>query len=162
MSLIQCPECGKTVSNRAQACIHCGFPILSISSEYSSPNVKCLIDIGYYKKEFDFSDLINEISSYGDISQNDKSKLTHKLFCMVGGILNSNDCETLINQIIVSHEVPRYFARSQNSNASSCPKCGSTSITTGARGVNFTFGLIGAAKTVNRCGRCGYTWKPKL
>lgn len=42
-----------------------------------------------------------------------------------------------------------------------CPKCGSTSITTGARGVNFTKGLIGASKTVNRCGNCGYTWQPK-
>jgi len=41
-----------------------------------------------------------------------------------------------------------------------CPKCGSTSITTGPRGVNFTLGLIGASKTVNRCANCGYTWKP--
>lgn len=42
-----------------------------------------------------------------------------------------------------------------------CPKCGSTAITTGARGINFTMGLIGASKTVNRCASCGYTWKPK-
>ena len=42
----------------------------------------------------------------------------------------------------------------------SCPKCGSTRIATGARGINFTFGLIGASKTVNRCQNCGYTWKP--
>jgi hydroxymethylpyrimidine pyrophosphatase-like HAD family hydrolase len=42
----------------------------------------------------------------------------------------------------------------------SCPRCHSTAITTGARGVNWTWGLIGASKTVNRCGSCGYTWKP--
>lgn len=41
-----------------------------------------------------------------------------------------------------------------------CPKCNSTSITTGARGVNGFWGFIGASKTVNRCGNCGYTWKP--
>ena len=41
-----------------------------------------------------------------------------------------------------------------------CPKCGSTSITTGSRGVNGFWGFIGASKTVNRCGNCGYTWKP--
>ena len=41
-----------------------------------------------------------------------------------------------------------------------CPRCGSTSITTGSRGVNWTLGLIGASQTVNRCGSCGYTWKP--
>lgn len=41
-----------------------------------------------------------------------------------------------------------------------CPKCKSTSITTGARGVNWTWGLIGASKTVNRCANCGHAWKP--
>ena len=42
----------------------------------------------------------------------------------------------------------------------SSPKCNSTAITTGARGVNNFWGLLGASKTVNRCGNCGYTWKP--
>jgi len=41
-----------------------------------------------------------------------------------------------------------------------CPKCGSASISTGARGVNFKWGLIGASKTVNRCANCGHMWKP--
>ena len=31
MALIQCPECGKEISNRATACIHCGCP-LSVSN----------------------------------------------------------------------------------------------------------------------------------
>jgi len=47
-----------------------------------------------------------------------------------------------------------------NKNVVKCPKCKSTSITTGARGVNFMWGLIGASKTVNRCANCGHTWKP--
>lgn len=41
-----------------------------------------------------------------------------------------------------------------------CPKCDSTQITTGARGVSHFWGFIGASKTVNRCAKCGYTWKP--
>lgn len=41
-----------------------------------------------------------------------------------------------------------------------CPKCNSTTITTGARGVNNFWGMLGASKTVNRCGNCGFTWKP--
>lgn len=49
----------------------------------------------------------------------------------------------------------------KNSNLIHCPKCDSTAITTGARGVNNFWGLLGASKTVNRCGNCGYTWKPK-
>lgn len=29
MSLITCPECAKSVSNRASACPHCGAPVLA-------------------------------------------------------------------------------------------------------------------------------------
>lgn len=47
------------------------------------------------------------------------------------------------------------------SNQPRCPRCGSTAISTGARGVNYLWGFIGASKTVNRCSNCGYTWKPK-
>lgn len=32
MALIKCPECGKEVSDRASACIHCGFPLSEIKS----------------------------------------------------------------------------------------------------------------------------------
>ncbi len=59
------------------------------------------------------------------------------------------------NQLEQKHQVNQ-----QEKNQVRCPKCGSTSITTGARGVNLTFGLLGASKTVNRCGKCGHTWKP--
>ena len=27
MALIKCPDCGKEVSDKANACIHCGYPI---------------------------------------------------------------------------------------------------------------------------------------
>ena len=29
MALIKCPECGKEVSDKANACIHCGYPLIS-------------------------------------------------------------------------------------------------------------------------------------
>ena len=34
--LIKCPECGKDVSNKANACIHCGYPLQTIKKEESS------------------------------------------------------------------------------------------------------------------------------
>lgn len=43
-----------------------------------------------------------------------------------------------------------------------CPRCGSSSITTGARGANGFWGFIGASKTVNRCAKCGHTWTPRI
>lgn len=56
-----------------------------------------------------------------------------------------------------------------------CPRCGSTAIATGPRGYSSAFslvssllggnpveaGLIGSGRTVNRCAKCGMTWKPK-
>lgn len=45
MALIECPECGNQVSNRASACPHCGFPITKISSsQMECPNCGMLVD----------------------------------------------------------------------------------------------------------------------
>lgn len=44
MALINCPECGKTVSNSAQACPICGYPIAKKSV------VRIRIDIDDYLK----------------------------------------------------------------------------------------------------------------
>ena len=31
MALIKCTECGKDVSDKAEVCIHCGYPIKKMS-----------------------------------------------------------------------------------------------------------------------------------
>ena len=36
MALIKCPECGKEISNKASACIHCGYPLESAQPEVAS------------------------------------------------------------------------------------------------------------------------------
>ena len=41
-----------------------------------------------------------------------------------------------------------------------CPRCGSNQITTGQRGFNIVTGFIGSNQTVNRCAKCGFSWKP--
>lgn len=43
----------------------------------------------------------------------------------------------------------------------SCPKCGSTHITAGARGYSVVSGFVGSGKTVNRCANCGHKWEPR-
>lgn len=53
------------------------------------------------------------------------------------------------------------YSKPKHDNAPKCPKCGSTHITTGARGVSCFWGFIGTGKTVNRCSNCGNTWKPR-
>ncbi len=41
-----------------------------------------------------------------------------------------------------------------------CPGCGSTAVTTGQRGYSVLYGFAGSSRTVNRCGKCGYSWEP--
>ena len=46
MALIKCPECGKEISDKAKACIHCGYPLEELKDKteenlFSSPR-KCL------------------------------------------------------------------------------------------------------------------------
>ena len=42
-----------------------------------------------------------------------------------------------------------------------CPKCNSQNIAIGKRGYSILMGFIGSGQTMNRCGNCGYKWKPK-
>ena len=42
-----------------------------------------------------------------------------------------------------------------------CPKCGSASVTAGARGHSMISGFFGSSKTVNRCAACGHKWEPR-
>ena len=32
MALIKCPECGRQISNKAHACIYCGYPLSTINT----------------------------------------------------------------------------------------------------------------------------------
>ena len=33
MALIKCPECGKEISDKSPACIHCGYPVAELGNE---------------------------------------------------------------------------------------------------------------------------------
>lgn len=46
-------------------------------------------------------------------------------------------------------------------NTLTCPKCGSSAVTIGERGYSLLTGFIGSSQTMNRCGKCGYKWKPR-
>jgi len=56
---------------------------------------------------------------------------------------------------------PTRFKNNKSADTLTCPKCGSTAVTTGQRGYSIVTGFIGSSQTMNRCGKCGYKWKPK-
>lgn len=37
MALIKCPECGKEISDAADKCVHCGYPLKKTESPFSIP-----------------------------------------------------------------------------------------------------------------------------
>lgn len=84
MALIVCPECGKEISDKAEACIHCGYPMKKIkeekvcSEEFKEPISICK---QCYKK----------ISTQDTICQHCGSKIEKKWFddkniCKINGI----------------------------------------------------------------------------
>lgn len=139
MALIKCPECEKEISDKSTTCIHCGFPI---SKSNLKKVVRFLPDKNKYVVEKDNLTL-QEAEQY--VKGFNEKYSQYNLHCEV---------------IDSAVELDVYHAPTTN-NIIRCPYCGSTSITTGARGINWTLGLIGAGKTVNRCGKCGHTWQPK-
>ncbi len=118
MALIKCPECGREVSDKAQACIHCGCPL---------------------NDEIDMKSMYNKVCPVCGLERE-------------GSELKCRFCKLEFSKIQnIKLDTSRVY----------CPRCKSTSITTGARGFSFLSGFIGSNKTVNRCAKCGYTWQPK-
>lgn len=59
MALIKCPECGNNISDQAEACIFCGFPLSKLHQETSNTSLQCVI----YEKSYTFDEARNFISN---------------------------------------------------------------------------------------------------
>ena len=119
---------------------------------YECPMKDCgqnLIDIKLSKEDFDIITSISRDITFLEsmISLKEKDPIEYQL-------------KLSQFKVAVGQQEQARVAR-EESNKVRCPKCGSTQITTGARGVNHFWGFIGASKTVNRCGNCGHTWAPR-
>ena len=169
--LIECPDCGKQVSRRAQACIHCGCPMDVV--------VEAAPKQYYGVKELSRKLIVGTPSTF--ISrvwvlnkQETKVKDTTILACGI-----SKDRAELLLDYFTAHGgtgelvldtqctqenklVTRYLDATINPNAPVvCPRCHSTEVRIGQRGYNVVSGFVGSSKTTNRCGKCGYTWSPE-
>lgn len=155
MSIIKCPECGKEISDRSDACIHCGYPLKL------DKKICCFEGVDYDLTEWEE----RLLSCYRDNS--DEVVQQRKL--LFNEVANKTGLKPVFVMLIAVEanklgHIPATYNRSDGRPASpvpTCPKCRSTSITTGPRGVNGIWGFIGASKTVNRCSNCGHTWEPR-
>lgn len=174
MALIRCPECGKEVSDKAAACIHCGYPlseIFPVNEQYYK-----LVFTGRVKLGKNAAAAIGQyrhmIEEKGDLASV-PSKFNHPPFDMLTGLtldeakalssyFYAMNCKTdivddntntgrntMIGKIFTNGNINLF-----------CPRCGASSVSTGARGFSMVTGFIGSNKTVNRCGACGWKWSP--
>jgi len=160
--LIQCPECGKQISDKANSCPNCGCSInkINIHDNY------CLID----GVKYDFTDIINILPKVGN-----KDTDVHPSYIM-GMIrrktpLDPKSSQKLADIILSTKEIPNDFngaidtfkiSQSQ-SNIPHCPTCNSTDIkkiSTTAKVTNIAmFGLLGnKRKKTFHCNNCKYEW----
>lgn len=155
MALIICPECGQQISNQSIQCIHCGYPI---NKQEKNEDGMCFI----LNKSYNLSFLIDKLN---DCKQEGVASGTTKavLFTLLSDKINDkgNDYWDLAVAIFETGKIPPTFTpKPKEEPKITCPRCGSTQITTGPRGVSGFWGFIGASKTVNRCASCGKTWEP--
>lgn len=139
MALIECPECGRDISDKAEACIHCGYP-LSDKDRISLNMIP----------EFDYSTPC-PICSNTNYEYDDK---TGYISCKQCGCVVKENSQKHIKYIEQQNKLKQY------NNIPKCPKCESTAITAGQRGYSLLTGFLGSGKIVNRCANCGYKWKP--
>jgi len=62
MALINCPECNKQVSDKAEQCIHCGYPIHKYIDNHSSENTENTSD--NYVEGFYYDVIILDVGAY--------------------------------------------------------------------------------------------------
>lgn len=170
MALIKCPECGREVSDKASACIHCGCP-LDISFDdkekqydlilihHGSAKVSCIKLVRDY--------LEPDLSRAKKICDSTENGMNPKIYSStnlseieeVGKRFSAIGAKVKIVESGSDESIPNFSFHEDN--ALRCPRCGSSSVTTGKRGFKLTTGFLGSNKTVNRCGNCGNVWQPK-
>ena len=173
--LIKCPECGKEISDKSKQCIHCGYPLDYKEIEVYEDKLYYIKLISYDKKKSVY--VLDAISKMSNKSLAEiRSSMKNIPSILINGLSyqQSNDfARALINLNAKVEIIEDKESKTQNTsfnkislcdydkNVVTCPKCGSTSITTGQRGFTLTTGFFGSNKTMNRCANCGYKWSPK-
>lgn len=174
MALITCPECGGKVSDKADTCIHCGYPLkdfINANNEIEEENIYCTIK----GIRYDMSPVLEAIKN------NDKNSKDILDDIAIG--LNYRQRMYLWQMIYETHKIPKIFSKEvydqyvdaeyQKSKReklmqkgidpdapAACPSCGSTQFSTLQRGHSLIFGWLGSGEPQNVCQKCGYKWTP--
>lgn len=169
MALITCPECGHTVSSFASACPQCGYPIKETSSEAIGVQTAEKYDLIYqcgYIGNLDKIKAIKEIAgatltvAHNAVS-NPPATVASNLTAADASAMKKRFEERKIQVVVVPSDGAEEGIEQYRCDVITCPRCGSSNISTNKRGYSLLSGFIGSNKTVNRCGKCGHAWEPR-
>lgn len=176
MALINCPECNKQISDKANACPNCGFPIDSIQISDTKYDV-ILAEVFNNSRRILIHNFL--IHTKNITSQEAMYKIIYNTPCVIfQNISLSNakrikeellkhNCKVDINEStnnsLPSDEtlINNYF--DQQSAKPKCPHCGDTNIhkisATSKVVHGAAFGLFSkTARSQFECGNCGFKW----
>ena len=175
MALITCPECGGQVSDKADVCIHCGYPLKDNKSEEnknSEDNVYC--DINGIK--YDLSQVLEALMN-NDYKKSDKilydtvTNIDYRQYSNLSQMIyETRKIPKTYNKEVWKQYVDECYQEKQREKLRQkgidpdapavCPKCGSTQFSTLQRGHSLIFGWLGSGEAQNVCQKCGYKWTP--
>ena len=177
MALIKCPECGGQVSDKAPACIHCGYPLEKMNEnvcKYNGMQYDLTPVIDYFVNILDSGKKITP-NNYGEAYI-----LLREIGIPVDGVVRNE----LLGYIERFRKAPENFIPTgdpyfydekppykgyvhrdyrdieNNLDKPHCPKCGSIYFSTTSRGYSIFTGFFGSGQPVNVCQKCGHRWRP--
>lgn len=178
MAVIKCTECGHDVSTFAEKCPNCGVPVsIILSKNTSSIGTFDVVLENPGERKLEVIRFVREVSlpkkglaEGREIVENTPSIIIHAVSKEIGQTVVSKleeiGCTAALKPSSGSGE-PKTEERAiketflfTKDEPLKCPRCSSTAVTTTSRGYSLLWGFAGSNKTVNRCGKCGYTWKP--
>lgn len=179
MALIDCPECGKKISDASEVCIHCGYPL---KKEIEKEQNIC----EYNGNKYDLSELVKYIVSIArpedKITPSQMSE-AYNIITNAGMPVDGAIRNELIGYIKRFQKAPQNFVPTgdpyfyhlvkpkgyvyrdyrdieNNLDKPHCPKCGSIYFSTTSRGYSIFTGFFGSGQPVNVCQKCGHRWRP--
>jgi len=184
MALITCPECGKQISDKAQHCIHCGYPMY----EDNNLNNKIGLNLIINGQLQDVSEIEEYLTDYRfakihDIFNKKYGASTNDILDLAEYYLKHNNLPQALTTTPELHDKKEFkknlmklinigidAKHSENKNKDSqndiipkCPTCGSANlkkISAGAKAMNtLAFGVLGTKRNKTfHCNNCGYEW----
>ena len=178
MALINCPECGREISDKASACIHCGFPLdqESRTKPMSNDTLKKIVISNPEGFSIIYNTVVSVVRKLKGIDEKEAksyvengssitiNNLDYETACVINEKLIeafskvSNACG--IESKIIETDETVILEDEPKIKIPCCPKCGSTSIATINRGYSIIWGFLGSGTPMNVCQICGHKFKP--